>query len=116
MEVSYVRRVEGPHGLPRAAMQVKQGIRRRDFEYEEWLVVVEVDGRLGHEGEHVAVDRRRDRLAAGLGRVTLRAGWVDVDRDPCWLAVEVHAALRARGFAGPIRACGPGCAARQAAA
>ena len=76
-------------------------------------VVVEVDGRLGHEGEHTATDRQRDRRAAGTGRVTLRAGWVDVEGDPCGLAVDVHAALRARGHAEPIRACGPGCAARR---
>jgi very-short-patch-repair endonuclease len=112
MEVSYVKRVEEPHGLPRASMQVRHGIARRDFEYEVWLVVVEVDGRLGHEGEFLAKDRRRDRRAAGEGRVTLRAGWVDVEAAPCDLAVDVHAALCARGYRGPIRACGPVCAAR----
>jgi hypothetical protein len=116
MEVSFVRRVEEPHGLPRASMQVKDGIRRRDFEYEEWLVVLEVDGRLGHEGEFVATDRTRDRRAAGTGRVTLRAGWVDVEGGPCELAVDVHAALRARGYRGVIRVCRPGCAARRVAA
>ena len=83
MEVSYVKRVEEPHGLPRGELQVRDGAVRRDVEYEEWNVVVEVDGRLGHEGEYVAVDRRRDRRAAGRGRVTLRAGWVDVEGDPC---------------------------------
>ena len=113
MEVSYVRRVERPHGLPRASMQVPDGSVRRDFEYDRWLVVVEVDGRLGHEGEHLAADRRRDRRAAGTGRVTLRAGWVDVEGDPCQLAVDVYASLRARGLTEPIRACGPRCAARR---
>lgn len=116
MEVSYVKRVEEPHGLPRSTMQVRDGTVRRDFEYGRWLVVLEVDGRLGHEGEHVATDRRRDRQAAGTGRVTLRAGWVDVEGDPCSLAVDVHAALRARGYTGPIRVCGAGCAARRVAA
>jgi hypothetical protein len=116
MEVSYVRRVERPHGLPRSTMQVSDDSVRRDFEYEEWLVVVEVDGRLGHEGEHLAKDRGRDRRAAGAGRVTLRAGWVDVEGAPCELAVDVHAALRARGYRQPIRACGPRCAARRVTA
>ena len=41
----------------------------------------------------------RDREPPG-GRVTLRAGWVDVEGAPCELAVDVHAALRARGYAG----------------
>jgi hypothetical protein len=63
MEVSYVRWVEQPHGLPRASMQVRDGIIRRDFEYEAWLVVLEVDGVLGHEGEYVAKDRS---LTGGL--------------------------------------------------
>jgi putative AbiEi antitoxin of type IV toxin-antitoxin system len=116
MEVSYVKRVEEPHGLPRAAMQVRDGIRRRDFEYQQWQVVLEVDGRLGHEGEFVAKDRTRDRRAAGTGRVTLRAGWVDVEGGPCELAVDVHAALRARGYRGAIRVCRLGCAARRVAA
>ncbi len=116
MEVSYVRRVEQAHGLPRASMQVRDGTVRRDFVYEEWLVVLEVDGVLGHEGEFVAKDRTRDRRAAGTGQVTLRAGWVDVEGGPCDLAVDVHAALRARGYRGPIRACGPRCAARRVAA
>ncbi|HYN65915.1 MAG TPA: type IV toxin-antitoxin system AbiEi family antitoxin domain-containing protein [Ornithinibacter sp.] len=116
MEVSYVRRVELPHGLPRASLQVRDGTVRRDFEYPEWLVVLEVDGRLGHEGEFLASDRSRDRRAAGIGRVTLRAGWVDVEGAPCELAVDVHAALRARGYRGPIRACGQRCAVRRFAA
>lgn len=109
MEVSYVQRVEVPHGLPRGRLQVRDGIVRRDVEYDQYLVVVEIDGRLGHEGEYVALDRRRDRRAAGRGRVTLRAGWVDVEGAPCELAVDVFAALRARGYTGGIRACGPGC-------
>jgi very-short-patch-repair endonuclease len=116
MEVSYVRRVALAHALPRASMQVRHGTLRRDFEYEEWLVVLEVDGLLGHEGEHLAKDRTRDRRAAGAGRVTLRAGWVDVEGAPCELAVDVHAALRARGYRGSIRACGPRCAVRRIAA
>jgi len=116
MEVSYVRRVGEPHGLPRATLQARDGIRRRDFEYERWLVVLEVDGRLGHEGEYVAKDRARDRRTAGTGRVTLRAGWVDVEGAPCELAVDVHAALRAHGYRGQIRVCGPRCAARRVAA
>ena len=105
MEVSYVRKVEEPHGLPRAAMQVRDGIHRRDFGYEEWLVVLEVDGRRGPQGAFVGEGRPRDRRTAGTGRVTLRAGWVDV-----------HAALQVRGYRGPIRVCGPGCAARRVAA
>ncbi|MGL5929912.1 MAG: type IV toxin-antitoxin system AbiEi family antitoxin domain-containing protein, partial [Dermatophilaceae bacterium] len=91
LEFGYVQRVEMAHGLPRARMQVS-GERghgtRRDFEYEAFGVVVEVDGRLGHEGEWLFVDRRRDRRVAASGRVTMRAGWVDVEADACELAVD----------------------------
>ena len=62
---------------------VRDGTVRRDFEYDRWLVVVEVDGRLGHEGEHLAADRRRDRRTAGTGRVTLRAGVGRRRGGPC---------------------------------
>ncbi|NHA68428.1 type IV toxin-antitoxin system AbiEi family antitoxin domain-containing protein [Phycicoccus flavus] len=113
LEVGYVRDVERRHGLPSARLQVPGGPAaarlRRDAEYEDWKVVVELDGRLGHEGEHLAVDRRRDRDAAREGRLTLRAGWVDVDRAPCRLAVDVHETLRSRGWRGLGRACGPRC-------
>lgn len=112
LEVGYVHRVEVPHGLPRARMQVVDGDARgprRDFEYEEFGVVVEVDGRLGHDGEWVARDRRRDRRVVASGRVTLRAGTVDVEGDPCELAADVLGALRARGYRGPAQPCGPSC-------
>lgn len=113
LEVGYVRRVERPHGLPHATLQVPVaaagGTLRRDAEYEEWRVVVELDGRLGHEGAGLARDRRRDRGAAAEGRVTLRAGWVDVEADPCALALDVHQTLRARGWRGSGRGCGPHC-------
>lgn len=117
LEVGYVRRVERRHGLPTARLQVpsdRPGERlRRDAEYEPWRVVVELDGRLGHEGEHLASDRRRDRRAAAQGRVTLRAGWVEVEMAPCDLAVDVHETLRARGWDGTGRPCGPRCSLRR---
>lgn len=120
LEIGYVQRVERRHGLPRARLQVPAGgpgnRLRRDAEYEQWRVVVELDGRLGHEGELLAVDRRRDRGAAREGRLTLRAGWVDVDADACGLALDVHETLRSRGWTGRGRACGPRCAVRHALA
>jgi hypothetical protein len=113
LEVGYVRRVERRHGLPAARLQVPSGdvgsLLRRDAEYEEWGVVVELDGRLGHEGEYLARDRRRDRRTARTGRVTLRAGWVDVEVEPCELAADVHETLRTRGWTGHGHACGPRC-------
>lgn len=114
LEVGFVRNVVRAHGLPAPRLQVPVdapgGRLRRDAEFEPWGVVVELDGRLGHEGEAVAGDRRRDRRAAARGRVTLRAGWVEVDAEPCDLAVDVHETLRVRGWAGVGRPCGPRCA------
>ena len=115
LEVMYVERVERRHGLPAARLQapaVDDGAAvRRDAEYEEFAVVVEVDGRLFHDGASLYADRRRDRGAARSGRVTLRAGFVELEADPCALARDVAATLATRGWRGRARACGrPGCA------
>lgn len=82
---------------------------RRDFEYEEFRVIVEVDGRLGHVGAGMFADRRRDRSALREGRISIRAGWVDVAHDTCELALDVGLTLRTRGWTGRIRGCSPGC-------
>ena len=53
LEYRYVRRVETPHGRPTARRQKVAfsggRARRTDNEYEPFGVVVELDGRLGHE-------------------------------------------------------------------
>ncbi len=53
LERRYLRQVERAHGLPRAERQVpaSTGPRRafRDVEYVAQHVVIELDGRLGHE-------------------------------------------------------------------
>ena len=85
------------------------GVVRRDFWYRAYGVVVEVDGRLGHEGPGMWRDRRRDRSAARDGLVTLRCGAAEIEAAPCELAADVAATLRARGYAGPITACGLRC-------
>lgn len=114
MEVRYVRGVERRHGLPHSQMQApdhRGGIRvRRDFEYTEYQLVVEVDGRLGHVADGALRDRSRDRSAARSGRQTLRAGWVEVVHRRCELAADVAGTLRARGWRGTPRPCSPECA------
>lgn len=109
-ERRYVRDVERAHGLPHGRSQSPFGrVGRRDREYE-WGVVVEVDGRLGHASwTDVQRDGRRDRSALVAGRVTLRCYWTDLVPSPCGLAGEVAQVLRARGWAGRPRRCGPGC-------
>ena len=111
-----MRDVEGAHGLPVATRQSPTGQGgRRDNEYEEYTLVVEVDGRLGHEGwSGRRRDGRRDRQAARTGRLTVRVYWDEIVSTPCALAVEVAELLAARGWAGRPRPCRRrGCAVRR---
>ena len=117
-EVRYVRLVEEPHGLPRMERQVPldgpramadgRG-RRLDFRDPERRLGLVIDGELIHRGRQ-AVDRRRDREAAGRGDTNLRAGWFEVVDSPCELAADVAVAQLARGCTGSPRACSADCA------
>ena len=116
LEYRYVRRVERPHGLPPARRQqvvVSGGHHRRtDNDYEPFGLVVELDGRLGHEGEGAFRDRRRDNVTTVSGKVSLRFGWADVDAAACEVAQDVAAVLHSRGWQGLLTPCGPTCKAR----
>jgi len=113
LEYRYVRSVERPHGLPEARRQqvaILGGRRRRtDNEYKPFGVVVELDGRLGHEGEGVFRDRTRDNSATVSGKASLRFGWADVDVQPCEVAQDVALLLWSRGWRGELRRCGAHC-------
>lgn len=111
LEVMTLRRVIRAHGLPPMNVQApaNAGRIRRDFENEQFGVVLEVDGRRGHEGAGRIADLRRDRRASRDGRITLRAGWVDVDVEPCDLALDLYGTYLSRGYAGDIEACSPAC-------
>ncbi|HET7800443.1 MAG TPA: type IV toxin-antitoxin system AbiEi family antitoxin domain-containing protein, partial [Humibacillus xanthopallidus] len=86
-EVRYVRDVEAAHGLPTGQRQREGGGTRRDSSYDGVQVIVEIDGRLGHEGWAGRVsDSARDRRSATRGWLTVRAGWVEVAGAPCELA------------------------------
>ncbi len=106
-EVRYIRDVERAHGLPTALRQQHIGSGRRcDNLYETEQVVLEVDGRIGHEGWGARVrDGIRDRGSARQGRVTVRVFWTDVAVTPCELAAEVGDLLRGRGWPGLLRPC-----------
>ncbi len=114
LELSYLRRVEKAHGLPRMERQAAASVggRRiwRDGWYPEFGVAHELDGRLGHEW---STDRRQDRLrdltAAGEGLITVRHGYADVVDEPCLTAHLVAAVLQARGWTGRPRRCGKAC-------
>ncbi|WP_308191562.1 type IV toxin-antitoxin system AbiEi family antitoxin domain-containing protein [Gordonia liuliyuniae] len=80
LEHRYLAKVERPHGLPAPLRQAPTTVGRRGFrdvEYEDFGLIVELDGRLGHDDavsrDH---DLQRDLDAAVLGdRLTLRLGW-----------------------------------------
>jgi hypothetical protein len=112
LEYRYLRDVERPHGLPRGTRQarVQRGSRTeyRDVLYDDYGVVVELDGRVAHPDETRWRDDRRDNAATADGLATLRYGWLEVRQHPCLVAAEVARTLGRRGFRG-ARPCGPAC-------
>lgn len=73
--------------------------------YDPYRLVVELDGRLGHEGEGWFRDMRRDNVATLAGEATLRYGHYDVTSNPCSVAFEVAAVLTHLGWSGVLRRC-----------
>jgi Transcriptional regulator, AbiEi antitoxin len=114
LEFRYHRDVERAHGLPAPDRQVpfiaQDGRRgRRDRVYQEYDVVVELDGRLAHPAENRWKDKARDNAAAAGGQQSLRYDWAAVTRRPCATAAEVAEVLRHHGWQGWPRPCSPGC-------
>ena len=114
LEKRYRNRIARPHGLPPARTQApsQTGSRRayRDVLYEALGVIVELDGRLGHEQEsEVLRDQERDNHATLTGQATLRFGWLAVVGAPCLVASQVGEMLRVRGWTGAIHPCGASC-------
>lgn len=105
LEIDFLRDVERPHGLPIGKRQYRAGKRRLDILYEEFATVVELDGRLGHEGTGRFRDMHRDNAAILSGRIPLRYGWHDVHCLPCQLAAQVATVLAARGWNGLFERC-----------
>jgi hypothetical protein len=112
LERHYLVRVERAHGLPKASRQVERRLQgrkiREDLEYEEYHTVVELDGRMGHEGAGRHRDRLRDNANTSRGKATLRYGHADL-KAPCAVAAEVGAVLQRNGWKGRVRPCGPAC-------
>lgn len=114
LEYRYDHDVERAHGLPAAIRQAKfampDGTRGfRDRYYEDYGLIVELDGARYHPAEQRGRDQARDNDAAATVGATLRYGWADVANAPCQTAAQVYRALRKRGYQGPVRACSPGC-------
>ncbi|MEP6630680.1 MAG: hypothetical protein ABJA89_09420 [Lapillicoccus sp.] len=109
MEVRYLHDVERAHALPSGERQIiidPSGRQRHDVGYRAQRVLVELDGRLGHEdrGDRVH-DGVRDRRSASRGWLTVRAFWTDVAGQPCHLALDVGAVLHSRDWTGVVRPC-----------
>lgn len=113
LEFRYVNRVERPHGLPAGHRQapVRRAGRRQyqDLSYDDYGLVVELDGRAAHPEWFRWADIRRDNANAATGQVTLRYGWEDVTERPCQTALEVAATLVGHGWTGVLRRCGSRC-------
>lgn len=109
LEHHYLTRVERPHRLPPASRQHRFARSSRagfrDVLYAGQRLVVELDGRLGHEwATDRWLDLERDLAAAGDDLMTVRAGWGQV-LEPCRLATAVGRLLRIRGWAGAPARC-----------
>ena len=71
-----------------------------DLAWTEARLLVELDGRRWHAATQAQVeDRRRDRLAASYGWLTLRFGWQEIVERPGVVTDEISRflALRAKG-------------------
>lgn len=117
LELTYLTRVERAHRLPTGIRQHRvaeagRACSYRDVAYEEHGVVVELDGRLGHDGPRERWrDMARDNATVLDGQVVLRYGYADVLGAPCAAAAQVARVLHGRGWPGRPRRCGPRCAA-----
>jgi very-short-patch-repair endonuclease len=107
LERTYLHDVERAHGLAGGRRQRARpgGAGFLDVLYEEYALVVELDGRVGHVGEGRWRDRRRDNVHTRTGLRTLRFGWHEVTHEPCEVALEVAEVLIGLGWPGYPARC-----------
>jgi len=114
LEHGYLYRVERPHGLPAGVRQRRTRTagtsRYEDVRYEEYGVIVELDGQRAHPDGQRWRDIRRDNASAANGLITLRYTYADVMERPCQVADQVARTLSGRGYTGAAHRCGPSCA------
>lgn len=106
LEIRFLRDVERAHGLPEGMRQKSMtGLPFfRDVTYDPYALLVELDGRKGHEGEGVFRDMNRDNVHVLARLRTLRYGWFAVVDQPCAVAWQVAQALVDGGWPGlPVR-------------
>ena len=107
LELMFLRKVERPHDLPVGDRQHSRlGLPYcTDVGYDEYQLLVELDGRDGHEGTGRFRDMRRDNRFAVGGLTTLRFGFYDVVHHPCAAAGQIWSVLAARGRSEPFHHC-----------
>ena len=110
LEYHYAILVERPHKLPVPTRQGKPlGTHPCDVLYEQYKLIIELDGRQFHEGLVASRDSSLDNRHLLAGYTTMRFGWSDVNNSPCRTANQIADALAARGWAGRPKKC-PNCA------
>lgn len=107
LEYRFARDVARTHGLPtgRRQFRIPDTDHYADVAYEEFALLIELDGRIGHVEEGMWRDRTRDNAHAIAGWLTLRFGWHDVVTAPCAVAAQIAAVLCTRGWTGRLSAC-----------
>jgi Transcriptional regulator, AbiEi antitoxin len=100
LELRYLRDVEQPHGLPKGwRQQSRSGLPyQTDVDYDEYGLIVELDGRAGHEGIGRFRDMDRDNRHTLVSARTLRYGSYDLVARPCGVAFQVYSALVLQGY------------------
>jgi len=112
IELLYLNDVERAHQLPEGRRQRSRlGLPyRSDVGYDPFQLLVELDGRIGHDGTGRFRDLDRDNRFAALSWLTLRYGWYDLVHRPCAVAFQVARVMITRGWLGLPSRC-PRCAA-----
>lgn len=117
LERGYLHRVERAHGLPAGRRQrhstATGGRTDQDVRYEEYGVVVELDGRVVHDHPGAwDADARRDLAELAVAdAVTARVTYGLVFREQCATAGWIGQILRRNGWRGTLLRC-PRCPVR----
>lgn len=110
LERAYLQGVERAHGLPTPKRQSPRPGERRDMEYAEFGLVIELDGRFAHDSWSAGNrDARRDLADVAAGLTPLRLRWQQAMITPCETAGRIAMALQRRGWSGAPHRCGPRC-------
>ncbi|MFE7227346.1 hypothetical protein ACFU7D_21320 [Nocardioides sp. NPDC057577] len=115
LEHGYLTRVERAHGLPigtrQALRRTEGGNQYRDIDYEAYGLVVELDGRVGHDSwddQGKDADRDLDDLAL-VDRLTARLRWRQVYGTSCRTATRIGRILAKGGWPGAPAPCSENC-------